>query len=156
MSGVPFSSMILLRYFALVIVFISSPTFKSRKFFISWNCFDVLIILSANSIYKRSLSKTQNILFFESGDYVKATWRLPQALTLSCLHRFIIIFIDGAICIIVLNLWIVPIVLVIVHIISIHPCWQNQYFQPCFTDKPVTEIAILHEKSGNETIFITA
>ena len=39
---------------------------------------------------------------------------------------------------------------------SIHPRWQNQYFQPCFADKFVTEIAILHEKSGNETIFITA
>ena len=72
MSGVPFSSMILSRYFALVIVFISSPAFKSRKFFISWNHFDVLIILSANSICKRPLSKTQNILFFESGYYVKA------------------------------------------------------------------------------------
>ena len=39
---------------------------------------------------------------------------------------------------------------------SIHPRWQNQYFQPCFADKVVTEIAILHKKSGNETIFITA
>ena len=39
---------------------------------------------------------------------------------------------------------------------SIHPRWQNQYFQPCFADKFVTEITILHEKSGNETIFITA
>ena len=29
-------------------------------------------------------------------------------------------------------------------------------FQPCFADKFVTEITILHEKSGNETIFITA
>jgi len=29
---------------------------------------------------------------------------LPQASSLSCLHRFIIIFIDGAICIIVLKL----------------------------------------------------
>ena len=38
----------------------------------------------------------------------------------------------------------------------IHPRWQNQYFQPCFADKFVTEITILHEKSGNETIFITA
>ena len=72
MSGVPFSSIILSRYCALVIVFISSPAFKSRKFFISWNHFDVLIILSANSICKRPLSKTQNILFFESGYYVKA------------------------------------------------------------------------------------
>ena len=44
---------------------------------------------------------------------------MPQASSLSCLHRFIIIFIDGAICIIVLKLRIVPIVLVIVHIISI-------------------------------------
>ena len=88
MSGVPFSSMILSRYFALVIVFISSPVFKSQRFFISWNCFDVLIILSANSICKRSLSKAQNILFFESGDYVKATRRLPQASSLSCLTAF--------------------------------------------------------------------
>ena len=39
---------------------------------------------------------------------------------------------------------------------NIHPRWQNQYCQPCFADKFVTEIAILHEKSGNETIFITA
>ena len=39
---------------------------------------------------------------------------------------------------------------------SIHPRWQSQYFQPCFADKFVTEIAILHKKSGNETIFITA
>ena len=66
-----------------------------------------------------SLSKTQNFLFFESRNYVKATRRLPQASSLSCLHRFIIIFIDGAICIIVLKLRIVPIVLVTVHIISI-------------------------------------
>ena len=48
-----------------------------------------------------SLSKTQFFLFFESGNYVKATRRLPQASSLSCLHRFIIIFIDGVICIIV-------------------------------------------------------
>ena len=66
-----------------------------------------------------SLSKTQIFLFFESGNYVKATRRLPQASSLSCLHRFIIIFIDGAIFIVVLKLRIVPIVLVIVHIISI-------------------------------------
>ena len=45
-----------------------------------------------------SLSKTQNILFLESRCYVKATRRLPQASSQSCLHRFIIIFIDGAIC----------------------------------------------------------
>ena len=79
MSGVPFSSMILSRYYALVIIFISSLAFKSRKFFISWNCFDVLIILSTNSICKRLISKTQNILFFESACYVKAIRRLPQA-----------------------------------------------------------------------------
>ena len=30
-----------------------------------------------------SLSKTQNFLFFESGNYVKATRRLPQALARS-------------------------------------------------------------------------
>ena len=66
-----------------------------------------------------SLSKTQIFLFFESGNYVKATRRLPQASSLSCLHRFIIIFINGAVCIIVLKLRIVPIVLVIVHIICI-------------------------------------
>ena len=71
-----------------------------------------------------SLSKTQIFLFFESGNYVKATWRLPQASSLSCLHRFIIIFIAGAICIIVLKFRIVPIVLVIVHIISI---WVENY-----------------------------
>ena len=46
-----------------------------------------------------SISKTQIFLFFESGNYVKATRRLPQASSLSCLHRFIIIFINGAICI---------------------------------------------------------
>ena len=71
-----------------------------------------------------SLSKTQIFLFFESGNYVKATRRLPQASSLSCLHRFIIIFIDGAIFIVVLKLRIVPIVLVIVHIISI---WVENY-----------------------------
>ena len=65
------------------------------------------------------ISKTQNILFLESRCYVKAIRRLPQASSLSCLHGFIIIFIDGAICIIVLKLRIVSIVLVIVHIISI-------------------------------------
>lgn len=31
---------------------------------------------------------------------------------------------------------------------SIHPRWQNQYFQPCFADKFVTEITILHEKAA--------
>ena len=66
-----------------------------------------------------SLSKTQIFLFFESGNYVKATRRLPQASSLSCLHRFIIIFVNGAIYIIVLKLRIVPIVLVIAHITSI-------------------------------------
>ena len=66
-----------------------------------------------------SLSKNIKFFIFESGNYVKALRRLPQASSLSCLHRFIIIFIDGAICIIVLKLRIVPIVLVIVHIISI-------------------------------------
>ena len=71
MSEVPFNSMILSRYFALVIIFISLLAFKSLRFFIYWNCFDVLIILSANSICKISLSKTQNILFFESGYYPK-------------------------------------------------------------------------------------
>ena len=40
--------------------------------------------------------------------------------------------------------------------VDIYTRWQNQHFQPCFTDKFVTEIAILHEKSGNENIFITA
>ena len=30
------------------------------------------------------------------------------------------------------------------------------YRLPCFADKFVTEITILHKKSGNETIFITA
>ena len=33
----------------------------------------IIHILSANSIYKMSLSKIQNFLFFESGDYVKTT-----------------------------------------------------------------------------------
>ena len=51
-----------------------------------------------------SLSKTQIFLFFESGNYVKATRRLPQASNISCLHRFIIIFINGAIYIIILKL----------------------------------------------------
>ena len=54
--------------------------------------------------------------------YVKATQRLPRASSLSCLHRFIIIFIDGAICIIVLKLRIVPIVLVHIIIIWVRLC----------------------------------
>ena len=33
----------------------------------------IIHILSANSICKMSLSKIQNFLFFESGDYVKTT-----------------------------------------------------------------------------------
>ena len=44
------------------------PLSKIEIFFISRNRFAVLIILSANSICKMSLSKTQFFLFFESGN----------------------------------------------------------------------------------------
>ena len=43
--------------------------FQKLKFFIFRNRFVVLSILSANSICKMSLSKAQNFLFFESGNY---------------------------------------------------------------------------------------
>ena len=45
----------------------------TSSFFIFRNRFVVLSILSAKSICKMSLSKTQIFLFFESGNYVQAT-----------------------------------------------------------------------------------
>ena len=36
-----------------------------------------------------------------------------------------------------------------------HPSPADK-IKSCFADKFVTEITILHEKNGNETIFITA
>ena len=44
--------------------------FQKLNFFIFRNCIVVLSILSANSICKMSLSKTQIFLFFESENYV--------------------------------------------------------------------------------------
>ena len=48
-------------------------SFQGISFFIFRNRFVVLSIPSAKSIWKMSLSKTQIFLFFESGNYVKAT-----------------------------------------------------------------------------------
>lgn len=50
----------------------STEVEKQNRFY-EKNELCIIHILSANSICKMSLSKIQNFLFFESGDYVKTT-----------------------------------------------------------------------------------
>ena len=68
---------------------------------------------------KTSLSKTQYILFFESGDYVRQSEDCPKHYACSLLYGFVVLIISDESYIIVLVFLTVAIVLVIVHIISI-------------------------------------